>query len=110
MVFFNTRKQLYYGVRLIHNFLLNKYVLRYDYTGTMSQAVSLQDRQVENNDSETSSAPGSYINIEEDEFGESVCLSQLVAVANFMQANQIYALPTENFDQVTLYNLYYIKI
>lgn len=69
----------------------------------MSQAVSLQDRQAESNESETIPAPGSYINIEEDQFGESVCLSQLVAVANFMQANKIYAVPTDNFDQVSIY-------
>ena len=44
---------------------------------------------------------GSYIDIELDDFGQVLCMSQLIAVANYMQANKIYQEPTENFEKAT---------
>ena len=44
---------------------------------------------------------GSYIDIELDDFGQILCMSQLIAVANYMQANKFYQEPIDNFDKVT---------
>ena len=66
----------------------------------MSQSFNIKDRSAQHNPDD--SPPPNFIEIQEDHFGDNICMTQLIGVAKYMKMSNIYKIPTQDFDQVEL--------